>query len=175
MLPRDYAALNCSIARGLEALGDRWTLLVIRNALVGVTRFDDHLRILGLARNVLADRLARLTADGILERRAYQERPLRHEYRITEKGRDLWPVIAALVEWGDRYHAPNGPPRVLVHRGCEGHVVPHLTCATCGVEVPNDEIETRPGPGSAHFQQTAQSRRATRRARVASATPLATR
>jgi DNA-binding HxlR family transcriptional regulator len=147
VLPRDYA-LNCSIARTLEILGDRWTALVIRNALVGITRFDDFQSGLGVARNVLADRLARLTEEGILERRQYQERPVRYEYVITDKGRDLWPVLAAMVTWGDRYYAPNGPPRVLIHEGCGGELVQHLTCASCGADVAPADVATKPGPGA---------------------------
>jgi len=148
VLPRDYAGQNCSIARGLEILGDRWTLLVVRNALVGVRRFDDFLR-LGLARNVLADRLARLCAEGILERVPYQERPPRHEYRVTDKGRALWPVLVALLEWGDRYHAPpGGPPRLIVHAGCGGEVVGRLQCSACDGPIRAGDLSTRPGPGA---------------------------
>ena len=143
MLPRDYSDINCSVARTLEVLGDRWTLLIIRNALLGVTRFDDHLRLLDLARNVLADRLTRLTDDGILERVAYQERPLRHEYRVTDKGRDLWPVIAAMVDWGDSYYAPGGPPRLLVHRQCGGVLEQHLSCQACRTPITAADITTR--------------------------------
>jgi DNA-binding HxlR family transcriptional regulator len=148
VLPRDYSDINCSVARTLEVLGDRWTLLIIRNALLGVTRFDDHLRLLDLARNVLADRLTRLTEDGILERVAYQERPLRHEYRVTDKGRDLWPVIAAMVDWGDSYYAPSGPPRLLVHRQCGGVLEQHLSCQACRTTITAADITTRPGPGA---------------------------
>src|SRR3954463_2348161 len=103
MLPRTYDDQNCSVARALEVLGDRWTLLVIRDAFLGVRRFDDFQRRLGIARNVLADRLARLTDEGMLERVAYQERPVRHEYRLTEKGIDLWPVVVSLLQWGDKH------------------------------------------------------------------------
>ncbi|MDQ6688188.1 MAG: winged helix-turn-helix transcriptional regulator [Actinomycetota bacterium] len=148
MLPRRYAALNCSIARSLEIVGDRWTMLVLRNALVGQTRFEQFATSLGVASNVLTDRLARLTDEGIVERRAYQEKPVRHEYVITEKGRELWPVLVALVDWGDRHHAPDGPPRLVVHAGCGGRLRQHLTCADCGAEVSTDAIDTRPGPGS---------------------------
>src|SRR3954470_9045942 len=115
MLPRTYDDQHCSIARALEVLGDRWTLLVIRDAFMGVRRFDDFQRDLGVARNVLTDRLTRLVEDGILEKRRYQERPERFEYRLTEKGLDLWPVLVSLMKWGDR-HAPAeaGPPTLVV-------------------------------------------------------------
>src|SRR4029453_4454726 len=91
---------------------ERWTLLVLRDVFLGIRRFDDFQRDLGVARNVLADRLARLVDEGILERRRYQERPERFEYRLTDKGRDLWPVIFALASWGDAHAAPDGPPRL---------------------------------------------------------------
>lgn len=149
MLPRDYATQNCSIARVLEIVGDRWTILVVRSALAGgSTRFDDFRQRLAIADNVLSDRLSRLTEEGILERRQYQDRPVRHEYVVTEKGRELWPILVAMVEWGDRYHAPNGPPRILYHAECGGEVRQHLTCAHCGDPVPPAEIATRPGPGA---------------------------
>jgi DNA-binding HxlR family transcriptional regulator len=147
VLPRNYANQNCSIARSLEILGDRWTLLVVRCALVGVTRFDDFGRRLDIADNVLSDRLARLTDEGILERRAYQERPVRHEYLVTDKGRQLWPVLTALVDWGDRYYAPNGPPRILIHEHCGGQVLQHLVCGACDAHLSPGDISTRPGPG----------------------------
>ncbi|MHB8448866.1 MAG: winged helix-turn-helix transcriptional regulator [Mycobacteriales bacterium] len=147
MLPRDYLAINCSVARTLEILGDRWTMLIVRNALVGQTRFEAFLG-LGVARNVLTDRLTRLTEEGILARRPYQQRPLRHDYVITDKGRALWPVLAALVEWGDTYHAPHGAPRLLVHHDCGGQLRQHLTCQRCHTHVSNEAIDTRPGPGA---------------------------
>src|SRR4051812_15920954 len=103
MLPRTYHDQHCSIARALEVLGDRWTLLVIRDAFLGVRRFDDFQRDLGVARNVLTDRLGRLVEEGVLERVRYQERPERSEYRLTEKGLDLWPVTMALLRWGGRH------------------------------------------------------------------------
>src|SRR5919112_1114607 len=108
MLPRTYDSQHCSIARALEVLGDRWTLLVIRDAFLGLRRFDDFQRDLGIARNVLADRLGRLVDEGILERHAYQERPERFEYRLTEKGADLWPVLISLMKWGDRHDPADG-------------------------------------------------------------------
>ena len=111
MLPRTYDNQVCSVARALEAIGDRWTMLVIRDAFVGVRRFDEFQERLGIARNVLTDRLSRLVDEGILEKHEYQERPQRFEYRLTPKGVDLFPVLVSLMKWGDR-HAPeeNGPP-----------------------------------------------------------------
>src|SRR3954462_3449695 len=103
MLHRTYENQVCSAARALEIVGERWTLLILRDALLGIRRFDDFQASLGIARNVLADRLGRLVEAGVLERRPYCERPLRHEYRLTAKSRDLWPVVHALVSWGDRH------------------------------------------------------------------------
>ena len=110
MLPRTYDNQVCSVARALEAIGDRWTMLVIRDAFVGVRRFDEFQQRLGIARNVLTDRLSRLVEDGILERHRYQERPPRFEYRLTDKGVDLFPVLVSLMKWGDR-HAPTRTAR----------------------------------------------------------------
>ena len=136
MLPRTYDNQVCSVARALEAIGDRWTMLVIRDAFHGVSRFDDFQQRLGIARNVLTDRLGRLTDEGILAKHAYQERPERFEYRLTEKGLDLFPVLMSLMKWGDR-HAPNedGPPLVVVHRDCGGEIDARLRCERCGESI----------------------------------------
>jgi DNA-binding HxlR family transcriptional regulator len=148
VLPRDYVDINCSIARCLEVVGDRWTLMILRNALVGQTRFDQFQTSLGVARNVLADRLGRLTEEGLLQRLPYQQRPVRHEYQVTDKGRALWPALIALLEWGDRYHAPDGPPRLITHARCGGSIELQLYCPTCQTGVDPDDIATQPGPGS---------------------------
>jgi DNA-binding HxlR family transcriptional regulator len=150
VLPRTYENQVCSIARTLETIGDRWTMLIIRDAFLGVRRFEDFQRDLGVARNVLSDRLARLVDDGILKRRPYQERPERFEYRLTAKGIDLWPVLVSLMRWGDR-HVPEqaGPPTLVLHRGCGGEVEPHFVCSDCGEPVEARSAEARPGPGSA--------------------------
>jgi DNA-binding HxlR family transcriptional regulator len=147
MLPRQYETQNCSIARALEVLGDRWTILVIRDAFMGVRRFEDFQRSLGVARNVLADRLARLVEEGILERVRYHERPERFEYRLTDKGVDLWPVTMALLHWGDRHYAEEGRPRLIRHRDCGGEVTEHLTCVRCGAELGPRDVRVERGPG----------------------------
>lgn len=103
MLHNTYEGQDCSVARALEVVGERWTLLILRDAFLGVRRFDDFQRSLGVARNVLNARLQRLVEHGLLERRRYQERPERFEYRLTEMGLDLLPVIEALMRWGDRW------------------------------------------------------------------------
>jgi DNA-binding HxlR family transcriptional regulator len=150
MLPRTYADQNCSVARTLEVLGDRWTMLVIRDAFVGVRRFDDFQRDLGIARNVLADRLQRLVDEGVLERHRYQERPERFEYRLTPKGIDFWRSLVSLMKWGDRYYAPPaGPPQVVRHRDCGGEVTDRFTCERCGAQLEATDVRLEPGPGAA--------------------------
>jgi DNA-binding HxlR family transcriptional regulator len=148
VLPRTYDSQVCSIARTLEVIGDRWTMLVIRDVFNGFRRFDDIQGNLGCARNVLADRLSRLVEDGILEKRRYQERPERFEYRLTEKGIDLWPVLVTLLKWGDRHApGPDGPPVIVRHRGCGGEVNELLNCSRCGKAVTPRTSEATPGPG----------------------------
>src|SRR3954447_6582854 len=121
MLKRSYDGQVCSIAGALELIGERWTLLIVRDLFLGVRRFDDLQRDLGIARNVLRDRLNRLVDEGVVRRRRYQERPERFEYVLTEKGVDLWPVLHSVMRWGDRYAAPEAGPATLVeHRGCGG-------------------------------------------------------
>jgi DNA-binding HxlR family transcriptional regulator len=149
MLGRDYDTQTCSIARALELVGERWTLLILRNVMLGVRRFDEQQDQLGIARNVLAARLERLVESEILEKRPYGERPVRYEYRLTERGRALWPAIVELMQWGDRYAAsPAGPPTVLRHRGCEGTVGAHRVCARCGALLELDDVRAEPGPGA---------------------------
>src|SRR6266700_5560081 len=115
MLNRDYEGQNCSIARALEVVGERWTLLIIRDVLLGLHRFDQLQESLGIARNVLTDRLNRLVDEGVLERVPYSERPERFEYRLTNKGRELGVPLLALMQWGDR-HLSEKPPRIARHR-----------------------------------------------------------
>jgi DNA-binding HxlR family transcriptional regulator len=154
MLRNDYATQNCSVARSLEVIGERWTLLIIRNAFYGIRRFDDHQRWLGIARNVLQTRLERLVEEGILSKELYQERPPRHEYRLTQKGRDLWPVLVTLLQWGDRHLAAEGPPVVLEHKGCGGGVDAHLRCEVCGADLTARDVEPAKGPGLLPGQTT---------------------
>ncbi len=133
MLHNTYEGQTCSVARALEVVGERWTILILRDAFLGVRRFDDFQRSLGIARNVLNTRLQRLVDAGLLERRRYQVRPERHEYRLTDMGLDLWPSILALMQWGDRHLAgPDGPPVRLEHRDCGGGVDERRACERCG-------------------------------------------
>ena len=150
VLYNTYEGQVCSVARALEIVGERWTLLILRDAFLGVRRFDDFQRSLGIARNVLNARLQRLMEAGLLERRRYQERPERFEYRLTDMGRDLWPSIVALMQWGDRHLAgASGPPMALEHRGCGGGVDDRRRCTACGAELGLHDVRVVPGPGAA--------------------------
>jgi DNA-binding HxlR family transcriptional regulator len=148
MLRSDYDEQNCSIARTLELVGERWSLLILREAFLGTRRFDEFQGRLGIARNVLQSRLERLTEGGIMRRVAYQERPVRYEYRLTHKGVDLWPAIVALMKWGDQYAAPDGPPTLLQHKGCRGEVDDRRRCTRCGAELEAWDVVPVPGPGA---------------------------
>ncbi|MBB4933360.1 DNA-binding HxlR family transcriptional regulator [Lipingzhangella halophila] len=126
----------CSVARALSVVGDRWVMLVLREAFLGVRRFEDFHARINMSRRVLAERLAALVDEGILERRAYSDRPERFEYRLTAKGRDLYPVITALLTWGDRWMAdPEGPAVELVHNPCGTAIHPVQACPQCGGEL----------------------------------------
>lgn len=149
MLGNDYQGQNCSIARTLELVGERWTILVLRDVFLGVRRFEALQRDLGIARNVLAARLERLVAEGILEKTPYQEHPVRYEYRLTHKGRDLWPVMVELQQWGDRHSAPAaGPPVVIRHRDCGGTLGEHRACTRCGKQLELGDVRAEAGPGA---------------------------
>jgi DNA-binding HxlR family transcriptional regulator len=149
MLGSQYDNQMCSIAGALDVVGERWSLLIVREVLLGVRRFDEIQADLGIARNVLQTRLTKLLDQGVLEKRLYAERPPRYEYRLTEKGLDLWPTLVALMQWGDRHAAPAaGPPVVLEHRGCGGAIDDHRTCETCGARLSVTDVRALPGPGA---------------------------
>jgi DNA-binding HxlR family transcriptional regulator len=144
---KSFATMDCSVAQCLEVVGEWWSLLILRDAFLGVRRFDDFQRHLGISRNVLGQRLDRLVAAGVLARVPYSTRPPRAEYRLTDKGRDLWPVLVAMRQWGDAHAAPTGPPVEVLHRGC-GHAARfELVCAACGERVTSRDVEVRPGEG----------------------------
>ena len=144
MLGNSYDEQHCSIARALEVVGERWTLLILRDAIRGARRFEDFMSGLGIARNVLTARLARLVELGILERVQYQDRPARYEYRLTRKGIDFQPVLIGLLEWGDRYAAaPAGPTAAFVHSACGHPLQPAIECGHCESAVDNAEVEIR--------------------------------
>jgi DNA-binding HxlR family transcriptional regulator len=148
MLGRNYEGQNCSVAKTLEIVGERWTVLILREVFLGRRRFDEMAQGLGIARNVLTQRLQRLTDEGVLEKLAYQERPQRFEYRLTDKGLDLWPVMVTLMQFGDRYYAPDGPPLVLTHRDCGGTLDEHRICTTCGAKLAAKDVRAHAGPGA---------------------------
>jgi DNA-binding HxlR family transcriptional regulator len=148
MLGRTYEGQNCSIAKSLELIGERWTMLIVREVFLGHRRFDEMAARLDIARNVLTARLTRLVEEDVLEKVRYQERPERFEYRLTEKGIDLWPVVVSLLQFGDRHYAPDGPPRLLEHKDCGGRVDEHRTCETCGARLTARDVTSRPGPGA---------------------------
>jgi DNA-binding HxlR family transcriptional regulator len=149
MLGNDYKTQTCSIAGALEVVGERWSLLIVRDVFLGLRRFDQIQANLGIARNVLQARLQRLIGQGVIERIPYQERPPRYEYRLTEKGIDLWPIVVSLMQWGDRHTPPaGGPAVVLEHRGCGGRVDEHRVCEKCGKPMSARDSRALPGPGA---------------------------
>jgi DNA-binding HxlR family transcriptional regulator len=154
MLQRDYPGQVCSIARALEIMGERWTLLILRDALLGLTRFEEFQDSLGIASNTLTNRLKLLCREEVLERVSDPERPGRPKYVLTDKGRELGPALIVLMKWGDRhYPTPNGPPRLILHTGCGGTIGPDLHCDRCGNAVEAGDIDFQPGPGAPQAQR----------------------
>ena len=142
---RDLTAV-CTVARTLDVIGDRWSLLILRDAFYGIRRFDDFVSDLGIARNILAARLNRFVDQGVVERRRYADRPPRDEYHLTERGRDLLPVLLALMRWGDRWTTDGDPPVRLEHRRC-GHVLePALVCDHCRQDLTWRDLRIDPLP-----------------------------
>lgn len=144
------ADLACSVARTIDLVGDGWSLMVVRELFLGSRRFDEIVAQTDISPHLLSVRLRRLTAIGVLEKVPYGEAPVRHGYRLTEKGRDLWPVIVALKGWGDRWLGfPDGPPMALRHRTC-GHVVaPAMACPDCGGPLDAFAMAVEQGPAMA--------------------------
>ncbi|MGH3713708.1 MAG: winged helix-turn-helix transcriptional regulator [Micromonosporaceae bacterium] len=151
MLHSRYPDQVCSIARTLEVIGERWSLLIVRDALAGLSRFEEFQRSLGVARNVLSARLEHLVAEGVLARTPYGPSGRRQAYRLTDKGRELATPVIALMSWGDRHYlAPGGPPRQVEHAGCGGEIEPRLVCADDGRAVGVSDVKVLPGPGWPH-------------------------
>lgn len=147
MRSKDVGTQICSVARTLGVIGDRWTMMVLREAFLGTRRFDDIQAQIGAARHIVADRLKKLVEHGILERRRYQERPSRYEYRLTEKGLELYPILLSLATWGDKWmDQGEGPPVELLHKECGEVMKPILTCSECGKPVGPRNVQPRPGP-----------------------------
>jgi DNA-binding HxlR family transcriptional regulator len=143
-----FADMSCSIAQALEVVGEWWTLLIIRDAFLGVTRFEDFQQRLGIARNILSSRLDTLVEHEVLERHLYDEARDRHEYRLTAKGRALWPVLTTLRQWGDKYLVGKGnEPVLLRHEACGHRTTAHLACDHCGEKLVPRETRVYAGPG----------------------------
>jgi DNA-binding HxlR family transcriptional regulator len=149
VLQRDYPDQVCSIARSLEVIGERWTLLILRDAVLGLTRFEEFQESLGIASNVLTNRLKLLCDERVLERVPDPGRPGRPKYVLTDKGGELAPALIVLMKWGDRhYPTPNGPPRLTLHAGCGGSVDADFRCDRCGKHTRPGELELPLGPGA---------------------------
>jgi DNA-binding HxlR family transcriptional regulator len=148
--------MPCSIARTLAIAGEPWSPLVIRDVYIGINRFDDIQRDLGISRKVLAERLHHLVGAGMLERRPYSERPPRHEYVLTAMGAEFMDVLMAMVAWGDRWTAgEDGPPILYRHLACGQIAHPEPHCSSCGEPMHSDGVEVEPGPGLEVFGTTA--------------------
>jgi DNA-binding HxlR family transcriptional regulator len=143
----NLAALPCSLARSLQLVGEWWTMLVLRDICFGWNRFEAIHEHLGIARNILKTRLDTLAEHGLVERRRYQTRPDRYEYLATDKGAELVPVFLAMVAWGDRWAAPDGPPMLFRHRACGHDTVATVICSVCAEQLRRDDISPHPGPG----------------------------
>jgi DNA-binding HxlR family transcriptional regulator len=143
-----FSQWPCSVARTVDLLGDWWTPLVLRECYYGVRRFDDFQRSLRIGRNILTERLNRLVDEGLLERVPYQDRPVRHEYLLTEKGRDFFPVMLAMIRWGDRWLAGDeGPPITLRHTSCDHDTQAEVVCSQCGEPLELRNVRAELGPG----------------------------
>ena len=144
-----FADMHCSVAQALEVIGEWWTLLILRDAFLGVTRFDDFASRLGIARNVLTARLDTLVDNDVLTRVPYDEARGRYDYRLTEKGRALLPVLTAIRQWGDQWIVgKRNAPVVVEHTGCGKVTRGILTCAHCGEELTTRNVRARRGPGA---------------------------
>jgi DNA-binding HxlR family transcriptional regulator len=146
---KSFSEMHCSVAQCLEAVGEWWSLLIVRDAFLGVTRFDEFQQRLGISRGVLNQRLVQLVDAGVLAKVSYSERPPRYDYRLTDKGLDLWPVVTAMRQWGDRYAAPDGPPVRFIHEDCGEISEAHVVCSGCGKAVGPRDAKAIPGPGAA--------------------------
>jgi DNA-binding HxlR family transcriptional regulator len=147
VLHNDYPDQVCSIARGLEVVGERWTLLIVRDVLLGSRRFEEFIENLGVTRTVLSDRLSKLVEHGVLERHRYQQRPERYEYLPTAKAYGLYPVIATLMRWGDEHYPhPAGPPRRMLHHDCGGELEFYQHCRRCAATPGPDEVDSQLNP-----------------------------
>jgi DNA-binding HxlR family transcriptional regulator len=139
--------MHCSVAQCLEVVGEWWSMLILREAFFGVSRFDTFQDRLGISRNVLNQRLTRLVESGVLVKVPYSLHPPRYDYRLTDKGRDLWPVLASMRQWGDKYAAPDGPPVLMRHSSCGQISTAVMTCSACGEPLDSGDLRAVAGPG----------------------------
>jgi DNA-binding HxlR family transcriptional regulator len=147
MRAAEIAEQDCSIARPAALLGDRWTLMILRQAFSGIKRFEDFQSTLGVSRSLLSERLGRLVDAGVLRREPYKDEVrTRDRYRLTEMGLDLYPVLIALRDWGDRY-LRDGPRAEIRHKDCGGEPTLELRCSKCGDQMGAKDAEAVPGPG----------------------------
>jgi DNA-binding HxlR family transcriptional regulator len=151
MLGKDYDRQDCAIARALETLGERWTFLIVRDAFYGVRRFSDFQAHLDVPKAVLSDRLAGLVEDGVLARLPDPDRPSRHVYELTAAGRDLWPVLHALLVWGGRHRGPNA--RFFEHAACGTRLDDRADCPACGVTPGPDDIVSKRRRGRGNLRE----------------------
>src|SRR5664280_1083375 len=150
---KSFAGMDCSVAQCLEVVGEWWSMLIVRDAFLGVTRFDDFRRRLGISRNILQQRLATLVDAGVLVRVPYSEHPPRYDYRLTDKGRDLWPVLTTMRQRGDRYAAPSGPPLDVTHNACGPTADAVLVCGSCGQPIGPRDVRAAPAQEREHAVQ----------------------
>jgi DNA-binding HxlR family transcriptional regulator len=144
-----FGEMACSIARTLDIAGEPWSPLIMRDVWVGISRFDDIQRDLGISRKVLAERLRSLVGNGMVGRREYSQRPARYEYVLTKKGQEFCDILMAITAWGDRWTAGEaGPPVLLRHRKCGKPTRAELHCAECGEPLRSQDVDPEPGPGT---------------------------
>jgi DNA-binding HxlR family transcriptional regulator len=143
---KSFADMACSVAQCLEVVGEWWSMLIVRDAFLGVSRFDQFQERLGISRNVLQQRLTRLVDAGVFRKVRYNEHPARYDYRLTDAGRDLWPVLTAMRQWGDAHAAPDGAPLLLTHEGHPCDAV--LVCDHCGQQIGPRDVRVIAGPGA---------------------------
>lgn len=142
-----FGSWHSAFAKTIDVIGEWWTPIIIRQMFIGVNRFEAMQETLGIARNILTDRLNRLVASGIVEKVQYSERPVRFEYHLTEMGHDLYPAFAALKHWGDKWLMNGEPSAIPIHTECKSEFFPRVVCSECGEEIRSDQIGMKRGPG----------------------------
>ncbi len=147
MRRKNFDHLECPLAKTLGVIGEWWDLLIIRDLFYRINTFTGLSEDLGVARNILTDRLKKLEKTGIIEKKVYHERPRRYEYRLTEKGKDLYPILMVMAHWSEKWESPDGPAILFRHNEDGHHVIPKLVCEQCGLTIKPADIRPEPGPG----------------------------